>query len=134
MQVYVVGGLVRPTTLAIVKKENIDCDTITNISSILKSLPCNGADIAFIGTNGIYSNLGFTTHTKYETATKATMLANAKQKFVVTDPSKFNLRQENTFATFNEGIKIITKKKGYKDTLMEYKKQLKSTSTDIIFA
>ena len=95
----------------------------------------NGADIAFIGTNGIFRDVGFTTASVSETLTKKAIVKWARQKFIVADPSKFVLRQDNAFASFYEDIKIITTKTEKERRILdEYEQWFKNTKTEIMYA
>jgi len=91
-------------------------------------------DSAFVGTNGVSVDACFTTEAKSEVDTKTAMLRAAARKFIVTDSSKFGVRQSHTFATFDEQISIITNKRGHEAILEEFEERLRTTSTKIIFA
>lgn len=132
VRVFMVGGRIRLNTLAIVGDDVGPDHTLTDFDSILQ--PLGGADVAFVGTNGVCSNVGFTTTSLSETRTKQAMLKWAKRKYIVTDPSKFGLKQENVFATFDEGLQIITTRSGDKRVLLEYERLLKQTNTQLIYA
>lgn len=64
-------------------------------------------DTAFIGTNGIHEQFGFSTSNELEAETKAMALRHAKIGYIVTDATKFNLLRPSQFAKLNEAI-IIT--------------------------
>jgi len=125
LRMYVAGGRIRPNTHAV-----IDEGDISGLSKIMESLP-GKADIAFVGTNGICADVGFTTHDLTETRTKSTMLSLAARKVIVTDPSKFGIRQQNVFATFDDGVEIITTKEN-RATVERYRELLRDTTTKII--
>ena len=77
--VYLPAGRVRSITLAIVSDEFLaERGVGSDIGAILAAT--GGADIAFVGTNGIYWDLGFTTHDLTETKTKSEMLAAASAR------------------------------------------------------
>jgi len=57
LKVYMVSGRIRPNTEAIVTDEEFSIKN--NFKSILSAL--GGADICFVGTNGIHKDFGFTT-------------------------------------------------------------------------
>lgn len=133
LRVYLVGGRVRANTFAIVGDGKIgDSHTIEDFNIILNAL--EGADLAFVGTNGVCWGAGFTTATLSETETKKLMLQRARRRFIVADPSKFGMRQDHVFAGFDDQIEIITVVNGQKRILDEYTGLLKATSTRIILA
>lgn len=133
IQVYVVGGRVRPNTLAVVNDDTTKCSEIlTNLLTMMDVF--GSADVAFVGTNGIYRDLGFTTHDLYEAKGKTAMLNSATHQFIITDPSKFGVRQASVFATFDQPIEIITIKDGYEQTVDEFEEYFKNTSINIIYA
>lgn len=134
LKVYLTGGRVRLNTLAIVNDVSSGkMDIESDFDSLLRNH--DGADIAFVGTNGIHKECGFTTATISETLTKKSMLKWARKRFIVADPSKFTLRQENTFASFEEDISIITTRDGANDrVLQDYADFLKNSRTKIVYA
>lgn len=64
-------------------------------------------DTAFIGTNGIHEQFGFSTSNDMEAETKAMAIHHAKSPYIVTDSSKFNQLRPSQFAKLNEAV-IIT--------------------------
>lgn len=64
-------------------------------------------DTAFVGTNGIHEQFGFSTSNDLEAETKALAIHHTKSPYVVTDSSKFNLLRPSQFANLNEAV-IIT--------------------------
>ncbi len=66
-QAIIVGGFVRPNTRAIVKEQT---DATGGFLIAQRSL--GGADIGFVGVNGIYANASMTTHTNIEVENKKT--------------------------------------------------------------
>ncbi|MBK9598318.1 MAG: hypothetical protein IPO60_08345 [Flavobacteriales bacterium] len=69
IKVYIIGGRVRPNTLAVVNdslefKQELN-DDFKNMLGML-----GGADVAFVGTNGIHRDYGFSTHNNVEIYTK----------------------------------------------------------------
>jgi len=133
MKVYMVSGRVRPNTLAVVNDEIIPIKN--NFEPVLSSL--GGADLSFVGTNGIYKNIGFTTHDNHEVITKSEILKLSKRKLILTDPSKFGIKEDKVFSKFEDKIDIITVK-GENDKinklLEDYGNYFRATSTRIIFA
>jgi len=64
-------------------------------------------DTAFLGTNGIHEQFGFSTSNELEAETKAMAIRNSKTAYIVTDSTKFNLLRPIQFAHLDEAI-IIT--------------------------
>lgn len=135
IQLYMIAGRVRCNTLAIVEEyspthnKNSKLNTFNEILSDL-----GGADVAFVGTNGITKDVGFTTESISETHTKSTMLDLSKRKFIVSDPSKFGIRQSNIFADFSSNIEIITTKEDFEAIVEDYKEYFQDYETSIIYA
>jgi len=133
IRVYLAGGRLRPSTFALIGDEQVAKNlTAADLDAVLEAL--GGADLAFVGTNGICWGIGCTTTSISETRTKEVMLKWARHKFIVADPSKFGLRQENVFATFGQGLEIITTRTGEKRILDDYERWLDKTPTRIIYA
>jgi DeoR/GlpR family transcriptional regulator of sugar metabolism len=131
LRVFVAGGRVRPNTLAIVDDASLSNTAgESNLERLLADL--GGADLGYVGTNGIYWGLGFTTSDITETTTKAALLKGSRRKFVVTDPSKFDIRQGKVFAKFDENIEVITTR-GAGTVLSDYELKFKDTTTSIIY-
>jgi DeoR/GlpR family transcriptional regulator of sugar metabolism len=132
LRVFVAGGRVRPNTLAIVDDICLgNTAGESNLEQLLNDL--GGADLGYVGTNGVYWGLGFTTSDITETTTKAALLKGSRRRFVVTDPSKFDIRQGKVFATFNENIEVITTR-GAGAVLSDYELKFEETTTRLIFA
>ena len=64
-------------------------------------------DTAFLGTNGIHEQFGFSTSNELEAETKSMAIKNSKTAYVVTDSTKFNLLRPIQFARLDEAV-IIT--------------------------
>lgn len=64
-------------------------------------------DTAFLGTNGIHEQFGFSTSNELEAETKSMAIRNSKTAYIVTDSTKFNLLRPIQFAHLDEAI-IIT--------------------------
>lgn len=133
IEVYIIGGRIRPSTLAIV---NDDLDFKEKLNDDFKNMliKLGGADIAFVGCNGIHVDKGFCTHNNVEVYTKQDILQYSKEKYILSDPSKFGLKEEKSFASFNDDIKIITTNDGFESTLDNYHSVLENTNTKIILA
>jgi DeoR/GlpR family transcriptional regulator of sugar metabolism/DNA-binding Xre family transcriptional regulator len=133
IQVYMVGGRIRLNTLAIVHEtDTLRNSLINDLDTILKAV--GGADIAFVGTNGISQPDGFTTASISEKNTKQSMLRWGRRKIIVTDPYKFGLKKEHVFATFDECIEVLTVKNQMNQLVEDFDHFFKSTSTKLIYA
>ena len=64
-------------------------------------------DIAFIGTNGIHEQSGFSTSNELEASTKSLAMEHAHNSFVVCDRTKFNQLRPVKFASLDQAT-IIT--------------------------
>jgi len=91
----VLGGTLRWSTEAITGKQAI------------KQLESMYFDLAFVGTNGIHEQIGFTTSNEMEAETKSTAIHRAKKSYILTDSSKFNVLSPVRFAGLDEAI-ILT--------------------------
>ena len=113
LSVYLAGGRVRPNTMAIV---STDDNSGSDIRAFLELT--GGASLAFVGTNGVTGD-GFSTEAQAEVDTKRALLQGAQEKIIVTDPSKFGLRQSRIFSPL-EGIEILTAGDGYEHVLDDF--------------
>lgn len=77
LRAYVLGGVIKPGTLAI-----IGCETV-------ESLKKYNFTKTFLGTNGIAVGPGFTTPDPEEAMVKSTAAAQARETWVLADSSKF---------------------------------------------
>lgn len=119
VKVYIIGGRIRPNTLAVVN-DNLEFkqefnDDFKNMLDVL-----GGADVAFVGTNGVHRDHGFSTHNNVEIYTKQDLLAYSRQKVILADPSKFGIAENKVFAGFDEDISIITVREGFEQRIDEY--------------
>jgi DeoR family transcriptional regulator, fructose operon transcriptional repressor len=92
---YVVGGLVKPKTKALVG------------SGALNSLSSYRFDKCFMGINGIHLDAGFTTPDPEEAAVKRLAISLSQEVFILADYSKFNEASFSKVADLNEAV-IIT--------------------------
>lgn len=97
LKAYIVGGKIKPTTEAIVGAEGILSLKGLNFSK------------AFIGSNGIDINAGYSTPDIEEALIKQTVIENAYTSFVVADHSKFGRVFPVTFSQLSKCC-IITDK------------------------
>lgn len=95
MEILLVGGMMRPTTKALVGPLAEGC---------LRDLR---VDKAFLGANGITLN-GITTPNLLEAATKRAMLRCAAECYVAADYSKFGVTTFAKFAALDEISALIT--------------------------
>lgn len=131
-RLYVIGGRVRLNTMAIVDDNSaVDVDVFHDFDRVLPAL--GGADIGFVGTNGIMKGRGFTTADPGEQRAKSSLLTHSRKKVVVTDPSKFGMEQDQIFARFADGLEIITTRHGDPRVLRDYSKYLSETSCSITY-
>ena len=93
------GGKVRPNTLAAVGPIALDQLNRFNVEK------------AFIGTNGIALDAGFTTSDLDEALIKTAMLERAKTRYILADHSKFHKVYLNTFAPLSKVDVVITDSK-----------------------
>lgn len=77
LRTYVLGGMLKPGTVALVGAEALDCLKRYHFTK------------AFLGTNGVTINQGFTTPDPEEAAVKTLAAQRAKSVFVLADASKF---------------------------------------------
>lgn len=77
LRTYVLGGVLKPGTLAIIGGEAMEGLKKYNFTK------------AFLGINGIAANPGFTTPDPEEAMVKATAAAHARETWVLADSSKF---------------------------------------------
>ncbi|MCU9612938.1 DeoR/GlpR family DNA-binding transcription regulator [Caldibacillus lycopersici] len=84
---YIIGGLVKPTTGAVIG------------SSAVQSMEQYRFDKCFLGVNGIHPTFGYTTPDTEESSIKQQALRLAKQGYVLADHTKFN---EISFAKIAE--------------------------------
>jgi DeoR/GlpR family transcriptional regulator of sugar metabolism len=132
-RLFIVGGRVRLNTMAIVDDNTSVAEEIFHdFDQVLPAL--GGADIGFAGTNGVLKDIGFTTADPGEKRAKASLLLNSKKRFIVCDDEKFGLRQAQVFATFSDGITIITAENKAKYALADYTSYFKDQKTDMIIA
>ena len=134
LKVFLIGGRVRPVSHAIVRdKRIINSELMTDFSVILSSL--GGADIAFVGANGLYKNLGFALQNDFEIKNKSEMLFHSKKKFILVDISKFKKQDERIFASFEDNLEIITCIEDDKDPIIcQVNEMLSKTNSKIIYA
>ena len=63
-------------------------------------------DIAFIGSNGIHSIMGYTTTNDIEAAVKRKAIERADKAYILADSTKFNKIYQSTFASLSDATLI----------------------------
>lgn len=132
LKVFMTEGRIRPSSLAVVNDDEIFDNTISGFQEILSKL--GGANICFVGVNGLFEEKGFAVHHTFELKTKLAVIENSKRKFIVCDPSKFKIKEQKMFIGFDSNLEVITTKDGYEDAFDEFSQIIQSTNTKIISA
>lgn len=125
LQVYSVGGRMRMNAATIVSMPNGE----GGIPDIAEHL--GGFDIALCGTNGIYWPDGCTTASAAQARGKNVALQHARRRIIMADSSKYNVQQEETFATFDMGLEIITAPDSDRRTVEEFANRLNDTASKV---
>ena len=102
LTVYVVGGRMRLNSSCIVR-ETKGPSPVTMIAERI-----GGFDIAFIGTNAVAWPEGCSTVSPLEAAGKRSALEHAKTRVVLAESSKYDIRLDEVFGTFDMGLNIVT--------------------------
>lgn len=100
-QLFVPGGLLRHTTSAMVSYR----DERQDITAMMEDL--GGADIGFVGANGISHEGRITTHSPKERVTKRQLLDGARKRFVIADASKIGIPDDQAFADADDDVTLI---------------------------
>lgn len=133
LNIYVAGGRIRCNTLAVVSDKGMtDSSGESDLASTIRNL--GGADVAFVGTNGVSLARGFATHVEDESRTKGVMLSEAERRYVVTTPDKFGIEEDHTFARFEDSISIITISDHYESVVHTYQSHLAGGPSSVIIA
>ncbi len=96
IQVHILGGRVRGLTSAIVG------------SSTTAQLEALRTDIAFVGTNGVDAQFGFSTPDSVEAAVKTAMIRSARRVVALVDSSKLGEESLVRFASLRDVDTLIT--------------------------
>ena len=104
----VLGGTLRWSTQAITGRQ-----AVRQLSEMY-------FDECFVGTNGIHSQVGFTTSNEMEAETKALAIHHSKQSYVLADHSKFNVLCPVRFADLKEAEIICDTVEGFDTSLIDY--------------
>lgn len=108
VELIILGGKVRTNTLASVGSAAVE---------LMQRL---FVDKAFLGTNGISLNEGFTTTDMDEAGIKRAMIQSSKQRIILADNSKFNKVYINQFAPVSMIDVIVTDNQTKKELLNEF--------------
>ena len=108
VELIILGGKVRTNTLASVGSAAVE---------LMQRL---FVDKAFLGTNGINLNEGFTTTDMDEAGIKRAMIQSSKQRVILADNSKFNKVYINQFAPVSMVDIIVTDDQTNKELLNEF--------------
>lgn len=74
----------------------------------VEALRATRADVAFIGTNGIAPDHGFSTPDSEEAAVKRALVASARTRVVLADSTKFGPHQVFSFAALTDATAVVT--------------------------
>lgn len=96
VELHLLPGRVRTTTQAAV-----GADTVAALSALR-------VDVAFLGTNGVSLQHGFSTPDSEEAATKRAMVAAARRVVVLSDASKVGAEAPHRFARLDEVDALVT--------------------------
>ena len=132
LTVYMTEGRIRPNSLAVVDNDEIYKGVKSGFEEILSKL--GKADICFVGANGLYKNEGLAVHSTNELNTKFSILNNSKRKIIVMDPSKLKIKEIRMFASFDDGLEILTVKDGFEKLVDDFQNHLQTTSSSLIIA
>ncbi|MEI8230653.1 MAG: hypothetical protein WCG83_05990 [Candidatus Peregrinibacteria bacterium] len=102
LKVYLIEGRAMPDSLAVTSDSALAYEGMTGFASLLHRLGKEQADVAFIGTSGMYANEGFAVDTDNEIQTKRDILKSSKRRVIVLDASKFASTESKTFMKFAE--------------------------------
>ena len=96
ISLHTIGGRVREVTGVAVGQDTVDALRNTRV------------DVAFIGTNGITSDHGFSTPDSDEAAVKRALVASARTTVVLADSTKFGPHQVFSFADLGAVTAVVT--------------------------
>jgi len=104
----VLGGQVYQTTLAIVGR------------TALKQLEDTYFDIAFVGTNGIHAQFGFSTSNELEAEIKSLAIKHADKSYILADHTKFNQLRPAQFANITDATIITDSIENFNNNNIKY--------------
>jgi len=101
-RLFLVGGYVRPNTRALV---NLEDEETGSFLKMLRKL--GGAEVGFVGVNGIDRKGGISTHENIEVKNKKDIISMSKKSIVLGDSTKVGIIEDQTFASFEDEITVI---------------------------
>lgn len=126
LQVFMVGGRMRMNAGTVVKLDS----GASSIDALAQHL--GGWDIAFCGTNGVAWPLGCTTTAVTQADGKHRALLNARRRVIMADSTKFDVRQDESFASFDMKLEIATNVGSNRTRIDEFASLLVDTSSQIV--
>jgi DeoR family fructose operon transcriptional repressor len=117
-QVTMLGGRVRGTSMSAIGQ------------TAASQMANYHAQVAFLGTNGISLEAGFTTADQDEAVVKRLMIANSTESVLLADSSKFGFAYPAVFSRFHEIDRIVTDM----DAPQEYLDAFLNAETDVVLA
>ncbi|UUI69196.1 DeoR/GlpR family DNA-binding transcription regulator [Aeromicrobium duanguangcaii] len=93
---HTIGGRVRDVTGVAVGQRTVE------------TLASTRADVAFLGTNGITADHGFSTPDSDEAAVKRALVGSARTRVVLADSTKFGPHQVFSFADLDQVTVVVT--------------------------
>ena len=101
-KLFLVGGYVRPNTRALV---NLDDEESGSFLKTIRKL--GGADLGFIGVNGIDRFSGMTTHENIEVKNKKDIISLSKKSIILGDSTKVGIVEDQSFASFEDEVTVV---------------------------
>jgi DeoR/GlpR family transcriptional regulator of sugar metabolism len=125
LQLYSVGGRMR-----------MNSGTVVSIPDGESQIPViaeyfGDFDLALCGTNGINWPSGCTTASPLQARGKNLALSHSRRRVIMADSSKYNVQQEEVFASFDMGLEIITAPDGNRAAVEEFAKRIDGTGSRI---
>ncbi|GAA3533012.1 D-beta-D-heptose 1-phosphate adenosyltransferase [Aeromicrobium flavum] len=93
---HLLGGRVREVTGVAVGQSTVDALRATRV------------DVAFLGTNGVTPDHGFSTPDSEEAAVKRALVESARTRVVLADSTKFGPHQVFSFADLTDATAVVT--------------------------
>jgi len=117
-RVHMLSGTVRPTTLS-----SVGPRTVADLQDL-------NAVVAFVGANGVSSDLRMTAFDTDEAIVKKQMIANSEETILLVDHSKFGPTYPATFGFAGEMDRVVCDL----DTDIDYVERLNSSGTEVVLA
>lgn len=130
---YLVGGKARPTSLTTISWNPSDVEDSQEWNRIISIV--GKFDVSFLGTNGVKYPIGFSNKNRFELLAKKNLFENSKKRYILSDPSKFLVEQDEVFAPFNEEQYVITSgEEEYQSAIEEFRNKTKNKKIKLIIA